>query len=147
MKYSRGAVACDEVNLALVVDREAGIARGKSAFVGEGWGHRVSREFLPVLAIGGADEDEFSVDRIAECETFVFGNADEPVEEKFWARPGKLELPGVAAVVRLVDARHFPRATRHDVGELLIEGLDSAEIKLRAAAIDDDAGVVFAAII
>ena len=146
MKDSRGTVACDEVDFAIVVDGEAGTARGEGAFVGEGWGHRVTREFFPVLAIGRADEDEFSVDGIAEREAFLFGDADERVEEELRARARKLELPGVATVVGLVDARHFSRAAGHDVGELLIEGLDSAEIE-RLTAINEAARIVFAAVI
>src|SRR5580692_6133518 len=55
MKDSRGTLACDEVDVAIAVDGEAGTARGEGSFVGEGWGHRVTREFFPVLAIARAD--------------------------------------------------------------------------------------------
>src|SRR5215469_14705019 len=104
MKDARGTVACDEVDFAIVVDGKAGIARGEGPFVGEGWGHHVTREFFAVLAIGGADEYEFSIDGIAEREAFLFGDADERVEEELRARARELELPGLAAAVGLVDA-------------------------------------------
>src|SRR6202043_1182593 len=104
MKHSRGTVPCDEVYFAIVVDGEASTARGERAFVGQGWGHRVTRKFFPVLAIGRADQDEFPVHGIAERKTFLFGDADERVEEKLRPRARKFELPGVAAVMRLVNA-------------------------------------------
>src|ERR1700722_16388101 len=146
MKLSRGTVARDEVDFAIVVNGEAGTARGERAFVGQGWGHRVTREFFPMLAIGRADQDEFSIHGIAEREAFLFGDADQRVEEKLRTRAGKLELPGVAPVVRLVDARHFSRPARHHIRELLIERLDSAEIE-HPVAIDEEARIMLASVI
>src|SRR5580700_2129017 len=104
MKYPRGSVSGDEVDFAIVVDGQAQTARGHGAFAGESWGHRVTREFFPVRAIGRTDEDEFSVNGIAERETFLFGDADKRVEGELRARARKLELPGFAAVMGLVDA-------------------------------------------
>jgi len=57
-----------------------------------------------VLAIDRTDKYEFPVDGIAEREALLFGDADERIEEELRARARKLERPGVAAVVGLVDA-------------------------------------------
>ena len=147
MKHARGAAAGDEVDFALVENSEAGIARGESAFAGKRCGHRVARQFFPVLAIGGADEHEFPVNGIAEREALRFGDAGERVEKKLLARAGKFELPGFAAVVSLVDARHVSRAAGHHVGQLFIEGLDSAQVeRMRLHGVDEPARVVFAAV-
>ena len=147
MKHARGAAAGDEVDFALVENSEAGIARGESAFAGKCRGHRVARQFFPVLAIGGADEHEFPVDGIAEREALRLGDAGERVEKKLLPRAGKLKLPGFAPVVRLIDARHFSRAAGHHVGQLFIEGLDSAQVeRMRLGRIHEAAHVVFAAV-
>lgn len=88
MKHTRGAVSCNEIYFALVVNGEAGTARGERAFVGQGWWHRVTRKLLPVLAIARADQDEFSVHRIAQREAFLFRDAHQRVEKELWARVG-----------------------------------------------------------
>src|ERR1700693_5242287 len=104
MKHSRGTVPCNEINFAIVVDSEASTAGGERAFVGQGWRHGVTWEFFPMLAISRADQAELSIHGVAERKALLFGDADQRVEEKLWARAGKFELPGVATVVRLVDA-------------------------------------------
>src|SRR6202041_1770831 len=119
MKHSRGAMPCDEINFALVVNSEASTARGERAFVGHGWRHRVTRKLLPMLAVGRADQDEFSVHWIAQRKTFLFRDAYQRVEKELRVRAGKFKLPGVAAVVRLVDARQFSRPAGHHVRDLL----------------------------
>jgi len=45
-----------------------------------------------VLAIGRADEYEFPVDGIAEREAFLFGDADERVEEELGREPENWSL-------------------------------------------------------
>src|ERR1700684_2033277 len=146
MKDSGGAVSCNEINFAIVVDNEAGTADSRGSFVGESWGHRVAREFFPVFAIGGADEYELSVNRISKRQTFLIGDAGKRVKREVPARARKLEPPAIASVARFVDARQFSRADGHNVGDFFAERLNSAEIEF-LIAIDNEAGIVLAPIV
>src|SRR5690348_3923440 len=86
-----------------------------------------------MLAIFGADEEEFAVDGIAEGDTFCFGDAGQGVEEECAAAAGIFELPRRAIVRRFVNPRIFAAADAHQVGDAVAEGDDAAEIERLAA--------------
>src|SRR4029077_5571270 len=137
MKYARSGAAGDEIDLALVVDGETSPAGCKRAFGGQRWRHVFARKLTPVVAVAGVDEKELAIHRIAESVALFFGDADERVEEESGTRVGKLEFPACAAVSGFVDAGLFAFAAGHGVGDLFIEGLDSAEVD-RDAGIDEE---------
>jgi hypothetical protein len=146
MEYARGGAAGDKVDFALIVDEETGVAGGKRALGGESRRHVVARKLTPVVAVAGVDEKELAVHRIAQGEALFFGDADERVEEESRTLVGKLEFPTFAAVGGFVDARIFGFAAGHGIGDLFIEGLDSAEIE-RDAGIDEEPSKMGAAIL
>src|ERR1700683_5207715 len=128
MKYASLWTAGAKVNTACTKGDRSSTC-GKGTLPGQPWGHFVAWQFVPVLAIFGAHDQEFAVERIAQRHTMRPGVAIQGIEEKPRARVGVLQCPRRAAVGRLVDTGPIAIAARHRVGNIGIKALDIAEIK------------------
>src|SRR5882762_7173533 len=82
-----------------------------------------------MLAVLGMEEEKFAVDGIAERRAILLRTASQRVQEKFLALACVLEIPGLAAVARLVNAGLFAFPARHEVGAGGVEGHDSAKVE------------------
>src|SRR5215467_12513683 len=128
MKNSRGRTARGEVDFTSF-ESYAGIARGKGAFAAQSRGHVIRWKRIPVLPVGGLQQKEFAVNRIAEGKALFFRKAGDGVEENFFAIVRVLEIPSFAAVRGFVDAGFVAFAAGHDIGGFLAESHDAAKIQ------------------
>src|SRR5215472_5240788 len=82
-----------------------------------------------MLAVGGLEQEELAVDRIAQGEALFLGTAGDGVEEKFLAIVREFELPGFAGIGGLVDSGFHTFSARNDIGNRGAECHDPAEIE------------------
>ncbi len=129
---ARFRAAGREVN-AGVAKGDGGAAGSEGAFFGERGGHAVAREFIPMVAVVGAQDEEFAVNGIAERDTVSARGAGEGVEKKAGALVGVLQLPGFASVDGFVDAGFGAVADGEDVGNVGVERFDIAEVEIGGA--------------
>ena len=126
-KHARGrggAGAEPDVPGALVEHRhgEVRAARRERAFVRKrGWQSRGGRRRPGVAAVGGQQEDEASVDRIADRDAVPRVPEDHRVEERLLVAIDELRRPRLSAIAGLEDARRFARADAEHVGRLVVD--------------------------
>src|SRR5215472_15651526 len=132
VKDASGRAAGREENVLVTGKREAAITCRKRAFSRQRRGHVVNRKPVPMLAVGGPEQEELAVDRIAQRKAVFFGTAGDGVEEKFLAIVRELQLPGFAAVGGLVDSGFCTFSAREDIGNGGMEGHDATEVELVA---------------
>src|SRR5256885_13718845 len=81
-----------------------------------------------MLAVLGMEEEKFAVDGIAERRAILLRMASQRVQEKFLALACVLEIPGFAAVGRLVNAGLFACAAGHDVSDVSVECCNATKV-------------------
>src|SRR5262249_28302964 len=120
-----------EPDVVLAAGDQAGAAGCEGALLRQGGGSAPLRQQGPRrAAVVGDDQVEPPAHGVAEGETVLLVPEGDGVEE----RPGlgvlELELPGLAAVRRLVDPGVFAGAGAQQVRHVLAERLDVAEVEL-----------------
>ena len=123
----------DEVEFSFGNDEEIGVTGGERALLGKSVGKVFWREWNPAMAVLGLEDQEFSVDGIAERETNCFGKTCDGIKEERFIDVGVLLLPGLAAVGRLVDAGFIAFTAGHEVSGGVVEGDDAAKIEIGLA--------------
>ena len=129
----------DDVEFSFGDDEEIGIAGCECAFFGESGGEILRWKRIPAKAVAGVEDEEFSVDGIAEGKTHFFREASDGIEEERFIYVGVLLLPGGAAVGGFVDAGFVAFAAGHEIGGGVAEGDDAAKIEIGLAG-DGEAG-------
>src|SRR5260370_33380306 len=110
-----------------IVKQQRSVAGSEGGFAQERRGKIIARERIPMLAVLGAEEQEFAVDSIAERDAFLFRYALQCVEKKLLPLVCVLQVPGIAAVGCFVNARLFAFLAAHQVGNLRVQRRNSAK--------------------
>src|SRR5579859_5339911 len=118
-----------EPDILLPVGRNTCPAGRESAFVRQGDRHAPDRHWCPRRAIAGGDERELAVNGIAQSDPMFAVPESKTIIERFGIFVGKLELPDLAAVSRLIYPRLLSRPDAQYKRRVPIKGLYIAKVQ------------------
>src|SRR5216684_1088012 len=133
VQNASGESSGDNKQFAFGDDQQIGIARGESAFLGQSRGKILRRQRIPAMTIGGLQQQETSVDGIAESKTICGRRAGDGIQEESIIQIGVLQFPVDAAVDGFVDLGFVAFAAGHERRGFVIESDDAAKIEFRLA--------------
>src|SRR5216684_3767236 len=121
VQNTSGESSGDNKQFAFGDDQQIGIARGEGAFLGQSRGKILRRQRIPAMTIGGLQQQETSVDGIAESKTICGRRAGNGIQKESIIQIDVLQFPVDAAVDGFVNLGFVAFAAGHEIRGFVVD--------------------------